>query len=210
MTEHTTRLVPIKTTLRNGDAVLIREVVPEDRDLMQLGFDRLSSESRYFRFLSPHNALTDAEVREFTATGDEEHLAIGAVMTSAAGVLPLGTARYVQLGPDDSRAEVAVTIIDSHQNIGLGSLLFGVLARLAATSGITEFIAIVHRNNTGMIHLLKGLGAKVSHREHAEIELVLPIFEQAEHYPDTPMGARVRAAYDLVNLDDHSLRLGSS
>jgi hypothetical protein len=44
---------PIEATLRDGRRVRIRAIRPDDRDEVVQAFDRLSSESRYTRFMSP-------------------------------------------------------------------------------------------------------------------------------------------------------------
>jgi len=46
------RFAPIEVTLRNSRRVRLREIRPDDRDEVQQAFGRLSSESRYMRFMS--------------------------------------------------------------------------------------------------------------------------------------------------------------
>ena len=42
-----------RATLRDGAAVVIRPIEPEDREAIVEGFERLSPESRYRRFFGP-------------------------------------------------------------------------------------------------------------------------------------------------------------
>ena len=46
-----------RTTLRDGTPIVLRLIVPEDKALLEAGFDRWSPESRYARFLGPKSTL---------------------------------------------------------------------------------------------------------------------------------------------------------
>ena len=150
--------LPLRAVLRNGEIVLIREIGPEDRRLMREGFDKLSNQSRFFRFLAPHGDLSEAELDRFTEENTDEHFAIGAASVGVETDMPLATARYVRVSEGANVAEFALTIIDSHQKLGLGSLLLRCLADVAVDSGITGFRAVLHHGNTGMKALLRSFG----------------------------------------------------
>ena len=63
-------------TLRDGSRVRIRQGHRADRELLLRGFERLSSESRYRRFLVPVAALTDEMVRYLTEIDHHDHEAM--------------------------------------------------------------------------------------------------------------------------------------
>jgi hypothetical protein len=88
--------LPQRAVLRNGETVLIREIGPDDRRLLAAGFDKLSKQSRYFRFLAPHKELSNAELDKFTETNTDAHFAIGAASVGVDQDMPLGTARFVR------------------------------------------------------------------------------------------------------------------
>lgn len=172
--------LPIRAVLRNGECVLVREIGPEDRELMREGFDSLSSQSRFFRFLAPHLALSEAELDQFTEENTDDHFAIGAASVGVEMDMPLGTARFVRVAKDSSEAEIALTIIDSHQRLGLGSLLLRTLARAAHSRGITSFVAMTHRENTGMQGLLRCHGGvQITSGAEGEWRVPLPLKAQA-------------------------------
>jgi hypothetical protein len=52
---------------RDGAQVDVRPIEPRDKDVMRDGFARLSPESRYERFLSPLDQLSNSMLRYFTA-----------------------------------------------------------------------------------------------------------------------------------------------
>ena len=169
------KLTPFKTPLKNGATVLVREVTPADRHLLEIGFAHLSGRARYFRFLGAHKNLTEKELDWFTATNDPDHVAVGALLGDGPIQEPIGIARYIRLPDQKHIAEIAITIADSHQHQGLGSLLLGVLAEFAKRGGITEFNALVHSENTAMQGLLDQLGGTQTALGGEDIEVTFPV-----------------------------------
>ena len=62
--------------LRNGSRIRIRQGHRSDRDLLLRGFERLSPESRYLRFLAPMPELSEPTVRYLTEIDHHDHEAI--------------------------------------------------------------------------------------------------------------------------------------
>jgi RimJ/RimL family protein N-acetyltransferase len=149
---------PFSAALANGTSILIREVTQDDRHLLETGFADLSTRAKHFRFMGAHKKLSEMELDTFTATNEPDHVAIGALLAGTAEPEPIGIARYIQLPDQQQIAEIAITIADSYQHQGLGSLLLRVLAKFARQNGITEFYALVHKENTGMLRLLDRFG----------------------------------------------------
>jgi hypothetical protein len=108
--------------LRDGSAVLIRQVYSADAPLLADGFARLSARSRQLRFLTPKKGLSPAELRYFTDVHDHE--ALGAL--DHPGGRGVGVARYAD---DPQAAEIAVTVIDDWQGGGLGAELVAQLCQ---------------------------------------------------------------------------------
>jgi GNAT superfamily N-acetyltransferase len=133
--------------LRDGSAVLIRPVRPEDAGLLEDGFARL----RYF---------TGVDHRDHEALGALDHVRGGGV----------GIARYVRDREDPYAAEIAVTVIDGWQGRGLGTELLAQLSERACQEGIRRFTAAVAADNAAMTGLLRNLGADVVGREFGTLE----------------------------------------
>ena len=74
----TTELVvlgaPIK--LRDGSKVRVRQGHSSDRELLLRGFERLSEESRYRRFLAPMPELSESMIRYLTEVDHHDHEAL--------------------------------------------------------------------------------------------------------------------------------------
>src|SRR4249919_1791168 len=80
--------------LRDGSRVRLRQIHGSDKELLLRGFERLSRESRYRRFLTPTAHLSEAVVRYLTEVDHHDHEAIVALdEESGEGI---GVARYVR------------------------------------------------------------------------------------------------------------------
>jgi len=145
--------------LRDGSAVLIRQVRSADAPLLAGGFARLSDASRQMRFLTKKKELSPAELRYFTDVDHHDHEALGALdRTDGRGV---GIARYVRDAEDPQAAEVAVTIIDDWQGRGLGTELLAQLSDRARQEGIRRFTALVAADNAAVARLLQNMSAEL-------------------------------------------------
>ena len=146
-----------RAVLHNGTKVQLRLVIPEDKELLRAGFERLSPESRYARFLAPKSALSDDELRYLCEVDHENHLAIGAVRdddTRGSDMVGLGIARFIRLPDPPNTAEAAIAVADEMHHQGLGKLLFLRLVAAAAERGIERFRCEVLGSNAGMAGLL--------------------------------------------------------
>ena len=184
----------LRTSLRDGTPVLIRPVVPEDKALLRDGFQRLSDVSRYRRFMCVAADLTEEQLRYFTEIDYQGHMAWIAVDLSQPHQRTLGVARHVRFTDRPDTAEVAITVVDSHQGKGLGTLLLGMLARSATESGIDTWVAFVLTENTPMLKLFRDLGARSATVEGPGVmRVVIPVPRDLARLPQTPAGKVFRA-----------------
>ena len=162
---------PHVLTLRDGAEVRVRPIEPGDADALVAGFERLSEESRYRRFLGPMERLGPSMVRYLTEVDHRDHEAL--VAFDPEGAL-IGVARYVREG--DDRAEAAVTVADPWQGRGLGTALTALLAERALDEGIGTFTAMLLAENEEMIDLLDTVGSvSLTSREGGTIEVEVPL-----------------------------------
>jgi GNAT superfamily N-acetyltransferase len=146
--------VPMR--LRDGTTVSVRPVGPEDKSLIQGGFERLSPESRYRRFLSPAPKLNDRMLAYLTEVDHHDHEALLALdLVTREGI---GVARFVRMKSDPESAEVAVTVVDDWQGRGLGTVLLSALGRRAREEGVTRFTGVALAENRNVLGLLAKLG----------------------------------------------------
>jgi len=161
-------------TLRDGSRVRIRQGHRSDRELLLRGFERLSPESRYRRFLVPVAELSDEMVESLTEVDHHDHEAMIALDEETGE--GIGVARYVRHRDRPDVAELAVTVIDDWQGRGLGTLLVEVLSARARAEGITAFSALMLARNEEMMDLLKHLDpVRIIDQELGTVEIEVPI-----------------------------------
>lgn len=183
----------LHTSLRDGSPVLIRPVVPEDKPILREGFTRLSEQSRYRRFMRPVKELSEADLDYLTRIDYTSHMAWVAVDPNNPEHPGLGVARYIQLPHNPTIAEVAITVVDSHQGKGLGAILLSVITRSAIQQGITAFVAHVLVENAPMLRLFTELGGTVTIEDAGVVAVRMPLPQRPEDLPDSPAGKVFRA-----------------
>jgi RimJ/RimL family protein N-acetyltransferase len=157
-----------RAVLRDGSAVVIRQVHSSDAPLLADGFARLSAKSRRMRFLRPKDELSPAERRHFTTAGRHDHEALGALEDrTGRGV---GVAWYVRHADDPQTAEIGVTVVDAWQGRGLGTELLTQLADRARAEGIQRFTALTAAGNVPVAALLRNAGARLVRRGRGTAE----------------------------------------
>jgi len=160
--------------LRDGSHVRIRQGHRSDRELLLRGFERLSPESRYRRFLVPVAELSEVTVRHLTEIDHHDHEAMIALDEQTGE--GIGVARYVRDPDRPDVAEVAVTVIDDWQGRGVGTLLLEVISARAREEGITRFTALMLATNKKMMDLLQDLApVRIVDRELGTVEIEVPI-----------------------------------
>jgi RimJ/RimL family protein N-acetyltransferase len=166
-------------TLRDGSHVLIRPVRPDDKPLFVAGFESLSAESRYLRFMGHKKALSLRDLEFFTELDQAEHAAIGALEPFTGE--GLAVARYMRYPKDPRSAEAAVVVIDAWQGRGLGSVLLDRLVKRAHEHGIERFCASLFIDNHAMLALFERIGEVhvVDHEGPAmEIDVALHVDDE--------------------------------
>jgi RimJ/RimL family protein N-acetyltransferase len=161
-----------RAVLRDGSAVVIRQIHRGDAPLLADGFARLSAESRRMRFLRPKDKPKDkpspAELRYFTMVDHHDHEALGALDDRTGR--SVGVAQYVRHADDPETAEIAVMVVDAWRGRGLGSELLTQLADRARAEGIQRFTAPVAADNAAVSGLLRSMRAHLLRRNPGTAE----------------------------------------
>jgi GNAT superfamily N-acetyltransferase len=162
--------------LRDGSRIRLRQGHSSDKQLLLRGFERLSPESRYRRFLAAMPELSEEKVRYLTEIDHHDHEAIIALDERTGE--RIGVARYIRDPERRDAAEVAVTVIDDWQGKGVGTLLLEVLSARAREEGITTFTGLMLATNQEMMDVLEALGpVRIVDREVGTVEIEMPIPE---------------------------------
>lgn len=175
-------------SLSDGRRVALRLIRPTDREMLQAGFERLSPESRYARFMTSKARLTDGELSYLTDVDGVDHFAMGAirkhVMSPHEGV---GSARFVRIPEQADMAEPAVTVADDYQGNGLGTILLQRLIEAAWERDIRWFRSELLADNTASKRMMESLSPEVRFRAGGDGALVATIpVPEPDHTPTAP------------------------
>ncbi|MBK6360047.1 MAG: bifunctional acetate--CoA ligase family protein/GNAT family N-acetyltransferase [Comamonadaceae bacterium] len=155
--------------MRGGEQYTIRPIHPDDADMLQTLVRSLSSESRYFRFVSSMHELPPQMLSRFTLIDYDREMALVAVYTERKagedGEMVetsriVGVSRYIT-NPDSSSCEFSLVVADDFGGRGLGSRLMLSIMDVAREKGLTEIVGLVLTNNPGMLKLMKSLGYSI-------------------------------------------------
>jgi RimJ/RimL family protein N-acetyltransferase len=172
----------VEVELRDESWVSIRPIRADDKEALLAGFERLSDDSRYRRFLTPMPSLSASQLRYLTEVDHHDHEALIAFDLATSDAVGVG--RYVREPGDPACAEAAVTVGDDWQGRGLGTALTRVLAGRAAQEGIERFTALLLADNEQIQGVLGSLGeVSVTDRDGGAVQVVVEIEHELTRDP---------------------------
>jgi len=142
--------------LRNGQAIEIRALRPDDRDALLAAADRTSDRSLYRRFFGVRREFSDEEVASFVEVDFTDEVALIAVSRASGREVIAGGGRYIIVHP--GTAELAFIVVDEFQGQGIASTLLRHLTALARAAGVGQFVAEVLPDNTAMLKVFERSG----------------------------------------------------
>jgi acetyltransferase len=153
-----------KWQLADGTDITIRPIRPEDAELVQAFVRGLSEESKYFRYMSSMQELTEIMLVRFTQIDYSREMALIAVTLVQDKEIQLGVVRYA-INPDGDSCEFALVVADNIQGKGLGQKLMVSLMEAARSNGLSVIEGEVLSNNHNMLKLMAHLGFTIKSSE---------------------------------------------
>jgi acetyltransferase len=146
-------------TLRDGTAVFIRPVRPEDEALYPPFFSCVSQEDLRLRFFAPVKQFTHAFIARFTQLDYARAMAFIALDASSGRMLGV-----VRLHADSNyeSGEYAVLVRSDLKGRGLGWALMQLIIEYARSEGLRLITGQVLRDNTTMLAMCRELGFEIS------------------------------------------------
>jgi GNAT superfamily N-acetyltransferase len=153
-------------TLKNGLAVTIRHLRPDDRERMARAIRGLERESIYTRLFSYRNELTEAGLDRVMRVDPDSEVALVVTTMRDGGEIIVGSGRYVVSGTTDGgrKAEVAFVVEEDYQGLGIAGKLVRHLAAIAREHGIAAFEADVLAENKSMLVVFAKAGLPMRKR----------------------------------------------
>ncbi len=142
------------TALFRGEVVFFRPIKATDESMMQDFFYSLSDRSIYQRYFSPLRAMPHHTVQAMTTIDYQQDMAIVGVVRREGRERIIAVGRYGLLGRASDLAEMAFTVRDDYQNIGIGTYLLHYLAEIGVEHGVKAFTAEILENNGPMLTIL--------------------------------------------------------
>ena len=145
--------------LKDGTAVTVRTIRPDDKRRLLAAFRELEPESIYTRFFAYKNALTDQELQRATEVDFARDLVLVVTVGQGEGETIIGGARSCVFESDGVRsAEIAFTVEEQYQGQGIASRLLRHLIRMARDQGLARLEAEVLPRNGAMLAVFSRCG----------------------------------------------------
>lgn len=157
-------------TIAGGTRVRIRAIRPEDTELEQRLFSRLSEKSRYQRFMQYLPALPANLLARFTQLDYGRELALVAILDGEF----IAVGRYAP-NSDGDTAEFALAVADEWQGKGLGRALLTQLKVEARKAGYRALYGTILMANNDMLDLAARLGFTREAAEGSDVTVVCPL-----------------------------------
>jgi len=163
--------------LRDGRAITLRPIRPEDEAQHLAFLQRLTPEDIRMRVFHTRRSIEHSELARLTQIDYEREMAFVATAPGPDGQEEtLGTVRGI-CDPDNIEAEFGIIIRSDLKGQGLGWILMDKLVRYLRSNGTQRIVGTVLKENQGMLALGERLGFVITrHPEDAELRwLDLPL-----------------------------------
>lgn len=147
----------VRSTPDHPRDVLIRRLLPDDRDHLRDFLASLSTENRRRRFLATIRLPNEALLDHLLATA-QEHYACAALAQKGLSQTVVAVARAAPCDNDDREAEVALTVADAWQGCDVGEMLLHHLADTARAAGLTRLTSLNFSDDTPGLMSLRRAG----------------------------------------------------
>ncbi|MGO9383366.1 MAG: GNAT family N-acetyltransferase [Mycobacterium sp.] len=187
-------ITPIPIRVRDGTHLMVRPVLPGDRERTVHGHIQFSSETLYRRFMTAR-APTTALMQYLSEVDYVDHF----VWVVTDGSDPVADARFVRDENDPTVAEIAFTVADAYQGRGIGSFLIGALAIAAKVDGVKRFSARMLSDNVSMRAIMDHYGAVWQREDVGVITTVIDVPRRRDlHLPRDMVDQIKRVARQVI------------
>jgi RimJ/RimL family protein N-acetyltransferase len=156
------RYRPRRMTLRHSRGVTLRAIVEADATEIVRAFERLSAQSRYYRFMIHKKHLNDAALQRGVHPRPGRDFVFVATIPADDNIDIVGAAQYVRADDRNRRTcEFAITVAEDWRGSELATKLLGSLVRRARRDGYETMEGLVIGENTAMHALARRLHFKV-------------------------------------------------
>jgi hypothetical protein len=153
----TTEIGMSKECELDGKTITIRPIKMDDMALEHDFIDKLSPETKHYRFFGAINNVSDKVLKSLCDIDGTNSMAFIATEQDNGKEIEIGVCRYV-LSENPDIHEMAITIADKWQHKGLSKLLIDQLTSYAKSHGVKTLYSVELAENPHMHTLSKELG----------------------------------------------------
>ncbi|KIF49534.1 protein acetyltransferase [Vibrio owensii 47666-1] len=162
-------------TLRDGQPILLRPILPEDEPIHAQFINSVSKEDLYNRFFSDVGEFNHEALANLTQIDYDREMAFVAVAFDENGPSIIGVARAL-ITPDNSDAEFAILVRSDLKGKGLGKLLMQKIISYCQIKGTKQMSGMTMPTNRGMLSLAQSLGFELDVQfADGTADMVLPL-----------------------------------
>ncbi|WP_199458397.1 bifunctional acetate--CoA ligase family protein/GNAT family N-acetyltransferase [Vibrio owensii] len=162
-------------TLRDGQPILLRPILPEDEPIHAQFINSVSKEDLYNRFFSDVGEFNHEALANLTQIDYDREMAFVAVAFDENGPSIIGVARAL-ITPDNSDAEFAILVRSDLKGKGLGKLLMQKIISYCKIKGTKQMSGMTMPTNRGMLSLAQSLGFELDVQfADGTADMVLPL-----------------------------------
>jgi acyl-CoA hydrolase/GNAT superfamily N-acetyltransferase len=165
--------IAAKQTFKGGIEVRFRAIKPSDEEEMRHLFYRFSDEAVYYRYFSSVKTMPHARMQEYVNVDCNRAMSIVGLVGATGEEHIIAEARYIK---DQRRpyADVAFVVDEKYQGLGIATVLYNMLIRVAKERGIRGFTADVLASNKSMMKVFEKGGLPVKAKlEQGAFELTV-------------------------------------
>jgi acyl-CoA hydrolase/GNAT superfamily N-acetyltransferase len=153
---------------KDGLKVFLRPIQPADEPLLKELFYSHSEETVRQRYFSLIRHLPHEQVQKFVTLDYHQDFALVGLVPHEGRERMICVGRYFR-DPASDAAEVAFTVHDDFQGLGLGRFLLGQLVRIARDNGIARFTAEVLAENHAMHRVFQAVAGRMETQVEAGV-----------------------------------------
>ncbi|EGA70790.1 hypothetical protein VISI1226_01655 [Vibrio sinaloensis DSM 21326] len=162
-------------TLKSGEEVLLRPILPEDEPKHADFINNVSKEDLYKRFFTDVGEFNHEALANLTQIDYDREMAFVAVRQTDTELQIIGVSRAL-INPENTDAEFAILIRSDLKGLGLGSILMQKVIDYCRHKGTRQMSGMTMPTNRGMLMLAQKMGFKLDVQfEDGVADMVLPL-----------------------------------
>ncbi|WBA16244.1 bifunctional acetate--CoA ligase family protein/GNAT family N-acetyltransferase [Salinivibrio proteolyticus] len=170
-----------QVTLKNGDTLLLRPILPEDEPTHKAFVEQVSEEDLYRRFFSDVGELNHEALANLTQIDYDREMALVATYTSPSGQEEIWGVVRLLADPENTEAEFAVLVRSDLKGVGLGSILMTAIIDYAKQAGLSRITGMTMPANRGMIGLAQKCGFSIDvQMADGVVDMLLPLHKNQD------------------------------